>query len=146
MSRRKRVEHPGAFSCAASYRYKYIGKITGYFTTEKGSKRYWREAPEYISSMLTYISEHHERQTRSTALDLLHIPRSHSAYFDRAFVSTLVTCTWNICTYAWFKGGGVRGWSAGFFPLSIFMLNGVYAIISYNCRTIYEWNIIKILL
>ena len=26
-----------------------------------------------------------DRQTRSTVLDLLHIPRSHSAYFDRAF-------------------------------------------------------------
>ena len=35
--------------------------------------------------MLTYVSEHHERQTRSTVLDLLHIPRSHSAYFDRVF-------------------------------------------------------------
>ena len=43
------------------------------------------QAPEYISSMLTYVSEHNERQTRSTVLDLLHIPRSHSAYFDRAF-------------------------------------------------------------
>ena len=43
------------------------------------------KAPEYISSMLTYVSEHHKRQTRSTGLDLLHIPRSHSAYFDRAF-------------------------------------------------------------
>ena len=32
------------------------------------------QVPEYISSMLTY--EHHERQTRSTVLDLLHIPRS----------------------------------------------------------------------
>ena len=39
------------------------------------------QAPEYISSMLTYVSEHHKRQTRSTALD----PRSHSAYFYRAF-------------------------------------------------------------
>ena len=27
------------------------------------------QAPEYISSMLTYVSEHHERQTRSTVLD-----------------------------------------------------------------------------
>ena len=43
------------------------------------------QAPEYISSMLTYVSEHHERQTSSTALDLLYIPGSHSAYFDRAF-------------------------------------------------------------
>ena len=43
------------------------------------------QAPEYISSMLTYVSEHHGAQTRSTVIDLLHIPRSHSAYFDRAF-------------------------------------------------------------
>ena len=43
------------------------------------------QTPEYISSVLTYVSEHHEKQTRSTVLDLLHIPRSHSAYFDRAF-------------------------------------------------------------
>ena len=39
------------------------------------------QAPEYISSMLTYVSEHHERPS----LDLLHIPRSNSAFFDRAF-------------------------------------------------------------
>ena len=44
-------------------------------------KSFTGQAPEYISSLLTYVSEHHERQTRSTALDLLHIPRSHSAYF-----------------------------------------------------------------
>ena len=43
------------------------------------------QTPEYIPSMLTYGSEHHERQTRSTALIFLHIPRSHPAYFDRAF-------------------------------------------------------------
>ena len=43
------------------------------------------QAPEYISLMLTYVSEHHERQTRSTALDFLHPPRSHSACFDGAF-------------------------------------------------------------
>ena len=42
-------------------------------------------APEYISSMLTYVSEKHERHTRSTALDLLHIPRTHTSCFDRAF-------------------------------------------------------------
>ena len=30
------------------------------------------QAPEYISSMLTYVSEHHDRQTRSTVLDLLY--------------------------------------------------------------------------
>ena len=43
------------------------------------------QAPEYISSLLTYVSDHHERHTRSTTRDLLHIPRSHSANFDRAF-------------------------------------------------------------
>ena len=48
-------------------------------------KKITRQAPEYISAMLTYVSEHHERQTSSTALDLLHIPRSHPACFDRAF-------------------------------------------------------------
>ena len=32
--------------------------------------------------MLTYVSEQHERHT---ALDLLHIPRSHSSFFDRSF-------------------------------------------------------------
>ena len=42
-------------------------------------------APEYISSMLTYISEQHERHTGSIALNLLHIPRSHLSLFDRAF-------------------------------------------------------------
>ena len=42
-------------------------------------------APEYISSMLSYVSEQHERHTRSIALDLLHIPRSHSSFFGRAF-------------------------------------------------------------
>ena len=43
------------------------------------------QIPDYISSMLTYVSEHHERQTRSTVLDLLHTPTSHSAYSDRVF-------------------------------------------------------------
>ena len=43
------------------------------------------QVPEYIASMLTYVSEQHERQTRSTALDLLYIHRSHLAYFDTAF-------------------------------------------------------------
>ena len=43
------------------------------------------QTPEYISSMLTYVSEHNERQTRSTVLDLQHISRSHSAYFESAF-------------------------------------------------------------
>ena len=42
-------------------------------------------APEYISSTLTYVSEKHERHTRSTALDLLHIPISHTSFFNRAF-------------------------------------------------------------
>ena len=43
------------------------------------------QAPGYVSSLLTYVSDHHERQTRSTTLGLLHIPRSHSANFDGAF-------------------------------------------------------------
>ena len=43
------------------------------------------QAPEYIFSLLTYASDYHERQIRSKTLDLLHIPRSHSANFDRAF-------------------------------------------------------------
>ena len=43
------------------------------------------QTPEYISSLLTYVSDHHERQTRSTTLDLLDVPRSHSTNFDRAF-------------------------------------------------------------
>ena len=38
------------------------------------------QAPEYISSMLTYLSERHERQTRSTVLDLLHIPPALTAF------------------------------------------------------------------
>ena len=42
-------------------------------------------APEYISSMVMYVSEKHERYIRSTALDLLHIPRTHTSFFDRAF-------------------------------------------------------------
>ena len=53
------------------------------------------QAPEYISAMLMYVSEHHERQTKSAALNLLHIPRSHSAYFDRVF-SVLDKKLWNI--------------------------------------------------
>ena len=43
------------------------------------------QAPNYISSLLTCVSDHHERQTRSTTLDLLHMPRSHSANSDRHF-------------------------------------------------------------
>ena len=39
------------------------------------------QAPEFISSLLTFISDHNEKQTRSTTLDLLHIPRSYSANF-----------------------------------------------------------------
>ena len=60
----KRVQYP---TCLMVYK-----SITG-------------NAPEYVSSMLTYVSEHRERQTRPTALDLLHISRSYSACFDRAF-------------------------------------------------------------
>ena len=43
------------------------------------------QAPEYISSMLTYVSEHHERQTRSTVLDLLHIQPTLTGHFQFKF-------------------------------------------------------------
>ena len=42
-----------------------------------------RKAPEYISSMLIHVSDHHEWQTRSTAPNLLHI--QHTLTFYRAF-------------------------------------------------------------
>ena len=35
--------------------------------------------------MLACVSEKHKRHSRSIALDLLHIPRSHSSFFGRAF-------------------------------------------------------------
>ena len=35
---------------------------------------------EYITSMLTPVSEYHERQTRSTANNKLHVPRSHTPF------------------------------------------------------------------
>ena len=60
-------------------------KRVQYHTCLMVYKRITGKAPEYISSVLTYVSEHHKRQTRSTALDFLHSPRSHSAYFDRSF-------------------------------------------------------------
>ena len=60
-------------------------KRVQYHTCLMVYKSFTGQAPEYISAVLTYVSKHHARQTRSTALDLLHIPRSHSAYFDRAF-------------------------------------------------------------
>ena len=46
-------------------------KRVQYHTCLVGYKSITGKAPEYISSMLTYVSEHHERQTRSAALDLL---------------------------------------------------------------------------
>lgn len=46
------------------------------------------QSPDYISSLLTFVSEHHERQTRSTTNDNLHIPRSHTSYYDKAFSTT----------------------------------------------------------
>ena len=60
-------------------------KQVQYHTCLMVYKSITRHTPKYISSMLTYGSQYHERQTRSTVLDLLHIPRSHSAYFGRAF-------------------------------------------------------------
>ena len=46
------------------------------------------QSPEYITSMLTPVSEYHERQTRSTANNKLHIPRSHTSKYDKAFSIT----------------------------------------------------------
>ena len=60
-------------------------KRVQYHTCLMGYKGINESAPEYISSMLTYVSEKHERHTRSTAHYLLHIPRSHTSFFDRAF-------------------------------------------------------------
>ena len=50
-------------------------KLVLYHTSLMVYKSITGQAPEYTSTMLTYVSEHHERQTRSTVLDLLHIPR-----------------------------------------------------------------------
>ena len=46
------------------------------------------QSPEYITSMLTPVSEYHERQTRSTANNKLHVPRSHTSKYDKAFSIT----------------------------------------------------------
>ena len=46
------------------------------------------QSPEYVSSMLTLVSEHHERRTRSTANNKLHVPRSHTTYYEKAFSTT----------------------------------------------------------
>ena len=62
-----------------------FSKWVQYHTCPMVYKKITRQAPEYISAMLMHVSENHERQTWSTALDLLHIPRSHPAYFDKAF-------------------------------------------------------------
>ena len=62
-----------------------FSKRVQYHTCLTVYKNITGKAPEYISSLLTYASDHHERQTRSTTLDLLHIPRSLSVNFDRAF-------------------------------------------------------------
>ena len=43
------------------------------------------QAPVYISFLLTYVSDIHERLTRSITLYLLHVPRSHSTNFHRSF-------------------------------------------------------------
>ena len=60
-------------------------KRVQYHTCLMVYKGFTGKGPKCMSPMLAYFSEHHERQTRSTALDLLLIPRSHSAYFYRAF-------------------------------------------------------------
>ena len=48
-------------------------------------KRMTGQAPEYIASMLMYVANHHERQTRWTTHNKLYVPRSHSTDFDREF-------------------------------------------------------------
>ena len=60
-------------------------KLVQYHTCLTVYKSISRQAPAYISSLLTYVSDHHKRQTRSTTLDLLHVPRSLSTDFNRAF-------------------------------------------------------------
>ena len=52
-------------------------KRVQYHTCLMVYKSITEKAPEYISSVLTYVSEHNYRQTRSLALDLMHIPRSY---------------------------------------------------------------------
>ena len=69
------------------------------------------QAPEYIPSMLTYVSEHYERQTRLTVLDLLHIPRSHSAYFDLRNKTKSLVCT---AKKAFFENAINENWDNSF--------------------------------
>lgn len=60
-------------------------KRTQYHTCLMVYKSLNNKAPEYISSLLSFVSEHHARQTRSSANNALHIPRSKTTYFDKAF-------------------------------------------------------------
>ena len=39
-------------------------------------------APTYVASVISFMSEHHTRQTRSATSGTLHIPRSNSALLD----------------------------------------------------------------
>ena len=57
-------------------------KLVQYHTCLMVYKSIIGQAPEYISSMLTYVSEHHERQTRSTVLDVLHIQPTSTGQFQ----------------------------------------------------------------
>ena len=46
--------------------------------TLKYIKAFPDKLPNKYLSLFTYVSDHHERQARSTTFDLLHVPRSHS--------------------------------------------------------------------
>ena len=52
------------------------------------------QSPEYINSLLSKLSETNVRPLRSSSYDLLHIPRSHSVYYDHAF-SVYGPTVWN---------------------------------------------------
>ena len=52
------------------------------------------QAPTYVASMISLVSEHHARQTRSATSGTLHIPRSNSALLDNAF-SVYAPKLWN---------------------------------------------------
>ena len=52
------------------------------------------QAPTYVASMISFVSEHHARQTRSATSGTLHIPKSNSALLDNAF-SVYAPKLWN---------------------------------------------------
>ena len=52
------------------------------------------QAPTYVASMISFVSEHHARQTRSATSGTLYIPKSNSALLDNAF-SVYAPKLWN---------------------------------------------------